>query len=502
MEQNKYLGIYVASDKTTAVLISKASGKIEIVDSFSVRPEAQEQSGASQTPPQPSPQQQPQAQVPKFSFSQMAAKIAAVCTEKQFVFSDVAVAIDCRLYRQQKLHSEFQDYKQIAQTIKFDAEEALAVDAAQSAIAFEIVGKQTSGSDVAAFAAGADVITEIIKSLQSNKLDPVTVEPDSICLRRVIDDMAKDSIIAVVSQTRCFMVCPAASDGKAIVRSFLTSPLQNKTTLFAGQIIRTMSATNAGGKTVAIKVYDTTNTLDINTIKEQTEMTTEQLDIAQKISLPAAGNLRQDCEFLEIIIAAGAAGVLTGKTDKVDFRADFMPYQGRKIVIEKTAKIAGISLLVLFLVLGVILQMRYHSISRDISKLNAKFKSEYTIAMPGSKFPKTQEAVRKLTSEINRIKDVKSGMLSVSGADSIEAKLTYLFEALNSVPKNIDINVDKITVTTKAMTITGSTNLGGHLQLFGAFDKHTKLQRGASNYEPKDGRDNFRLTIELRQGAK
>lgn len=488
MEQNKYLGIYIASDKTTAVLAAKNAGKIEVLDCFCVRPET--------------PQQQTESQpAPKFTFSEMAAKVAAACAEKRFVFSNVAVAIDCRLYRQQKLHSEFQEYRQIAQTIRFDAEEALAVDAAQTAIAFEIIGKQMSGSDVAAFAAGADVMTEIINSLQSNKLDPVTIEPDAICLRRIVDDMAQSVIVAAVSQTKCFMICPTGSDGKAIVRSFLTAPAQNKTALFAGQIMLSKSALNAQKGTDAIKVYDTTGKIELNALGEQTSMTAESLDINQKISLPAEENLN-DCEFLELIIAAGAAGGLAGRTDKVDFRADFMPYQGKKAAIEKIVKMAGIGLSSLFVVLGILMQMHYYGVGKNISKIDAKFKAEYIIAMPGARFPTSREAVRKLKSEINKIKDVKSGLLSASGEDSVEAKLTYLFEALNSVPKNIDINMDKITVTTKTMVITGSTNLGGHLQLFGAFDKHPKLTKGSATYEPKDGRDNFRLTIDLNQGFK
>ena len=162
---------------------------------------------------------------------------------------------------------------------------------------------------------------------------------------------------------------------------------------------------------------------------------------------------------------------LSGKTDRVDFRADFMPYQGRKEVLEKTVKMFSICLVVLFIALGVFMQMQYYRVNKDRNRVSNKFKTEYTIAMAGGKFPTSKEAVRKLKSEINRIKDVKSGLLSASGEDSVEAKLTFLFEALNSVPKSVDIEIEKIAVTTQMMTITGSTSGGGYLQLFGAIDK-------------------------------
>jgi hypothetical protein len=100
---------------------------------------------------------------------------------------------------------------------------------------------------------------------------------------------------------------------------------------------------------------------------------------------------------------------------------------------------------------------------------------------------------------VNRLKDVKSGLLGAGGEDSVEARLTFLFEALNGVPSEIDIEIEKIAVTTKTVNITGSTSNGGHLQLFTAIDKHPKLARGSSNYQSKDNRDRFMLTVELKQ---
>jgi hypothetical protein len=163
LEQNKTLGIYITPNKAIVVLIGKASGKIEISQQFSVAVAAVE--GTS------------------FSFAQAAKDIAAGCAEKQLLFSDIAVALDCRLYRQQVLHSEFTEYRQISQTVKFDAEESLAVNAAETAVAFEIASKGVSGSEVSVYAAGAPVISDIITALAGNKLDPVSIEPDSICLR-------------------------------------------------------------------------------------------------------------------------------------------------------------------------------------------------------------------------------------------------------------------------------------------------------------------------------
>jgi hypothetical protein len=480
LEQNACLGIYVEPGKATVILAAKAGGKTELLEQFSIAaPEGQ-----------------------SFSFAQVAKDIAAVCAEKQLIFADVAVAIDCRLYRQQVLHSEFTDYRQIAQTIKFDAEEALSINAAETAVAFEIAGRGLSGSEVATFAAPANVISEIILALQNNKLDPVSVEPDSICLRRVVHYLTKAQVDSkpmwvAVSQKKCFIILAPPQDGNAPVRAFLTGAAQNKTALLAREIMLTTTAAKAGRNVQRILIYDNTGQIDLGAINEQTALAVEVFDPAEIIVTKA--RQQTDCDSLDVIIATGAAIGLLAKSEKVNFRSDFMPYQGKRAAFEKTLKTLSICLIILFVAVGVYLHMQYYKTNSYRNRLAGKFGTEYSIAMMGAKFTKGAEAVRKLKSEINRIKDVKSGLLSTAGNDSIEAKLTFLFEAINNVPRNIDVEIEKIAVTTKTMSITGSTSVRGYLQLFGAVDKHPKLVRGQSSYESKDNRDHFRLTIELKQ---
>jgi len=482
LEQNRCLGIYVEPDKATVVLAARAGGKIEIIEQFCIAA-AQEQ---QQT----------------FSFAQTAKDIAAVCQEKQLVFTDIAVAIDCKLYRQQTLHSEFTDPKQIAQTIKFDAEEALAVNAAETAVAFEIAAKGLSGSEVTVFAVHGGVMSEIILALQNSKLDPVTVEPDSICLRRMMQQMPAwnedpKPIWMMASKNKCFIIQSPGEKGNASIRAFLTVGGQSRITLFAREIMFATAAAGGRGPGRKIMVYDSVGQVDAQALAQQSGVAVETFDPSEIIA--AKTEQPPQCDSLDLIIAAGtAAGVLV-KSEKVDFRPFFLPYQGKRAILEKTIKILSLSVTALLIVLGIFLYLQYYRTNNDRNRLKEKFKAEYAIAMTGEKFTKSSEAVRRLKSEINRIKDVKSGFLSTAGGDSVEARLTFLFEALNSVPKEVDIEIEKIAVTTITMSIAGSTSSGGHLQLFAAIDKHPKLARGSSAYESKDNKDQFRVTIELKQ---
>lgn len=485
MEQNRCLGIYVEPDKATVVLAAKAGSKIEIIEQFCITA---------------APQQENQ-QRQGFSFAQAAKDIALVCAEKQLAFTDIAVAVDCRLYRQQILHSEFAEQRQIAQTIKFDAEEALAVNAAETAVAFEIAAKGLSGSEVAVFAVSAGVMSEIILALQNSKLDPVTVEPDSICLRRTMQQMPgwneePKPMWMAISTNKCFIIAPPSQYGNASVRAFITGAGPNRNAMLAREIILTAASTAAAQQVQKIMIFDSQAETDFASLGEQTALIVEAFDPVRIILTKS--EKQADCGSLDVIIAAGAATGLLAKSEKVDFRPYFLPYQGKRAAFEKAVKVFSISMAVLFIALGVFLHLQYYRINNYRNRLADKFRAEYTIAMTGAKFTKGAEAVRKLKSEINRIKDVKSGLLSASGEDSVEAKLTFLFEALNGVPKEVDIEIEKIAVTTKTMTITGSTSSRGYLQLFGAVDKHPKLARGQSSYQSKDNRDYFRLTVELK----
>ena len=242
-------------------------------------------------------------------------------------------------------------------------------------------------------------------------------------------------------------------------------------------------------------IYDSTGKVNVAELGQSVSVAVEPFGTEQII---ASAELPADTDGLDIIIAAGAAAGLIGKCDKVDFRTDFMPYQGKRMILEKAVKTMSFCLLAVFIVLGVLLQIQYQKTSGVRNDLKKKFKAEYSIAMPGGRFVSGKDALGKLKREINRIKDVKSGLLTAGGDDSVEAKLTFLFEAINSVPKNVDIEIDKIVVTTKTMNITGNTSPRGYLELFGAVDKHPKLIKANSTYQSKDNRDQFRLTIDLK----
>ena len=140
-----------------------------------------------------------------------------------------------------------------------------------------------------------------------------------------------------------------------------------------------------------------------------------------------------------------------------------------------------------------IAQMQLMQQNKYRGQLRKKFDTQYSAVMLGQKLPKKINPLNKLRSEKKRIENAKSGQLSVTGEETISAKLTSVFESFNKIAKQTNLNIDSISITTKSINIVGdTTNRSNTLKVF-------KAIRGSENsqkrLQPKGGRDSFSITI-------
>jgi len=164
VESQNDLGIYIDRDRATVVCLDSRGKDGGVVGCFSVSVEEDEQA----------------------NMQTLAGLIAQGCAERDWRFSDVSVALDCTMFMQHSVDSEFRDPRQIAATVKFDTEEALATDVSSVALAFEIASSDESGSKLTVFTAQRTILSDVLSALQQYDLDPVTIEPDVNCLTRFI----------------------------------------------------------------------------------------------------------------------------------------------------------------------------------------------------------------------------------------------------------------------------------------------------------------------------
>ncbi len=484
MESHNYLGIYISKDTATVVCVNSHGRGEKVTGCFSVKAQEQEQ---------------PNMQI-------LANLIAQGCDERKLAFSDVAIALDCAMFMQHSIHSDFTDSKQIAATIRFDTEEALATDITDVALTFEITSTNESGSTLTVFTAQRKILSEVLLSLQQHNLDPITMEPDINCLSRFINNKIpisqskQGTLFALLSRRSGYLIIPPAPAGadsqkSSIVRTFLVGPKQNRTELLKREVLMTSALAQSAEAINFLRVFDSAEAVDKKTLSEKVGLETADIDCfdtAQNEIQPYA-----DCaDRVDFAIAYGAALTLFEKEHSVNFRDDFSPFQGKKIKTQNALKFAAVSVSVLFIAIGLYFQTQLFNVNRDRKKIRSKFTQEYS-AVALEKLPdKTtfKNAVRELRSLQRKIEAQKKG-LGDTDQTSILSKLTLVLFAFNKCAAQTDLNIKMLSITGQNITITGDTS--GRQKSITFFDQLRKsgLSVDRPNYDLKGNRDGFSITV-------
>ncbi len=469
MDGQNYLGIYLSKNEATVVCINSQGRDRKVLACFSVSLEQSEQQS-------------------------IASLIAQGCAERNLTFSEVAVALDCKMFMQHKVHSEFTDPKQIAATVRFDTEEAISSDISDVAIAFKILSSDETGSALAVFTSQRKALSEILLSLQANNIDPIAIEPDINCLSRfllqnVSSPENSHPLFATLSNSNGYFIAFDKSQQSQIERTFLIGPTQNRSDLLAREVPITIVLASADKPIDCIKVFDSAESIDYSQLNERLGIEVDAIDLAASAS---AETLADCTSVVDFAIAYGAA-LTHEKPQSVNLRDDFMPYQGKKMRMQKAMKILGVAMLALCVAAGLYFQLQLMQQNKNRSRLRKKFQKQYSSVMLGQKLPRKTNPINKLKSEKKRIENAKSGQLSVTGEETISAKLTSVFESFNKVAKQTNLNIDSVSITTKAINIVGDTSSRKNtLKLFGVIKGSGNSQK---HLQPKGGRDSFSITI-------
>ncbi len=482
VEHHNHLGVYLRKNTATVVCLGSQGQDNNVLGCFSVSGQRQDVQ----------------------NLQEMASLIVQGCSDRALVFSEAAVALDCAMFMQHNVHSDFTDPKQIASTVRFDTEEILATDIANVAIAFRIISSNQAGSQLNVFTAQRKVLSDILLSLQSNNIDPITIEPDVNCLSRFIDQnisplesQQAGTLLGILSQHSGYLVVrpsSAAAQKTPTVRTFLIGPTQNRNELLAREVLMTIASGQLDEPINCLKVFDSTGSIDYQQLKNRLGMEVGSIDLV--------GSAATDHQSLaecngpaDFAIAYGAALAHQEKTQSINFRNDFMPYQGKKVQLQKTLKFACYSVTILMLAVGLYFQASLWKVNRGRSAASKKFAKDYSAVMLGKKPPAETSPITKLKSELGRIKDVKRGLISKEGEKSISAKLTLVLQAFNNIAENTDLNIESVTIAERNINIAGDTSSRGNtLRLFEAIKK-AGLEIQQQGLYTKESRDNFSITV-------
>jgi hypothetical protein len=485
VQGQNYLGIYLSKDRATVLCIGSQVQDVELLGCFSVSLEEPEQAN-------------PQA---------LAELIARGCEERQLRFSEAVVALDCAMFMQHKLHSDFSDQKQIAATIRFDTEEALATDISESAIAFEITASDQTGSNLNVFTAWRRVLSDVLAGLQANNIDPISIEPDVNCLSRfvrrnisgAVSQQGEKTFYVMLSGRNGYFILFSAARKQLAARTFLLGSRQDRTNLLAREVPLTIGLVGSDEPIGHLRVFDSADLVDCRQLGEKLGLRTDGLDLVEAAGADA--DSLSDCDDLvDFAICYGAALGCLEKQPSLNFRNDFLPYQGRKLRLEKTIKQLSVSAAIVIFTIGVYFQSQLLQKNRYINRLNEKLAKQYSVIMLGKKVPAKSSVSNKLAGELRRIRAVKSGQLSITGEESTSSKLTLVLEAFNKCATRTDLNIETISITSRNISIAGDTSSRSNtLKLFEAL-KSVNLDVQQQRLDSKAGRDTFSITVVPKSG--
>ncbi|MHC5075095.1 MAG: hypothetical protein ACYTFM_01505 [Planctomycetota bacterium] len=478
MENQNFLGIYLRKETASVVCIEPNDDKGSIVDAFFVSIEDQEE----------------------HNIPVLVNLIGQKIAEKGIQYSQIAVAIDCAMFIQHKIHSDFTDAKQMAQTIRFDAEEILARDVSNVAIAFKINSSNETGSELTIFTVEKDLLADIIAALQSNRMDPVTIEPDAYCLKRFLSeqlDISQNTLFTVLSKHNTYIVPMGPSEHLQQIppRTFLLDIKRDRTQALQREIPITIALLEPESID-SLKVFDSINSLDLGQLHDNLTVETEC------VNLPELINLEQQADTsggdpTGFILAYGAAISLVKQTETIDFRSDFLPYQGKKQKLQNAIRYLSISCTILLFVIGVFLQTRWFQGNKPIKELQKRSNADYKTIM-GRQPDKRRKPLTSLKDELGRIKREKSGQLSGTGSKSLSGRLTRILLGINKCAAQTNLIIDSINISTKTITIAGSTSNRSNTENLRKSLEANGLKIAKDSVQMKAGRDNFRLTIETK----
>jgi len=467
------LGIHLGKNTATVVCLNIEGKNKNLLGSFTI---SVEQTGEQ-------------------TLANLALLITQGCAQRNWQWSDVAVALDAVLYMQHSVHSEFTDPKQIAATVRFDTEEALSMDVTDLAIAFKVLTGTQAGAALTVFTARKKQLTDVILALQANGLDPAVCEPDVTSLTRFIPSVASipddsNSLYCLLALRAAYFIDYAKFQQPVVMRTFIVGQSQDRTELLKREISVTSGLLGSQGPVNFVRAYDFTSQVDSQQLGKALHIDTELFDIAGAASAPA------DCsDYVGFAIACGAALSLLQKEPTANFRSDFMPYLAKKVAFEKSVKILSICVVVLVIAVGLFLQMKLFHISKYRSQLREKLQKEYSAVLPGKKLERGVDPVKKLAGELRRVKDAKSGQYGPANQQTPVAKLTLVLEAFNKCASQVHLSVDSVSISASVINVAGSTSSRENtLKLFDNL-RASNLDILQQRLDSKAGLDVFSISV-------
>ncbi len=473
MEPKLVLGIAVSRQEATVAVIDSSKPDASVIDCFRAAADSSASGALS-----------------------LGAAIGRAIRSKNLPTEGAVVSLRSDFYAQYPVRSSFSDPRQIDHTIKFDAEEAAAADAAALAVAYEILHTHPQGAEVMVYAADRQTLTNLLLDLQAEGTDPVLMEPEAVSLARALEQKSpsfQDSrnLFVWLCGTQCLFLRNANKGRAVYFRRVGLVRGEDLVPQLAGQIQLTLAG------------WASSEPVESLILTGETEQVQPEA-LAQKISYPVKTEqlewpAGEQGDPIQAAAAWGAALSSLHRSRKADFRRDFLPYQGQRKMLQKSLRLISISLTVILVSIGLYFQMKSLRLQTYIARLDDKLLADYKGCMYGQKPPPNQPILTRLRNVLRQVRQRQEGF-GTGDDNSVPARLTFLLEALIKTPPSVDFQVQQISITERALRLQGDTNgRRSTLQLLDEFKKHPKLEVESNQISPAPPRDKFEIVLQTKK---
>ena len=448
MDSQNVLGIYISRQRATVFRARPKGQQLQIAAAFTVS-----------------------AYEGDDTLQDLAQRVGQECRDRKLKYTEAAVALDCSLFMQHRVHSEFSNPKQISATVRFDTEEVIATDVSSMAVAFEIIKTTESGSELNVFTVDHKVLSEIILGLQCHGIDPLVITPDASALAHTLispneGDTESHPLMAVLARQHGYFLHESA--GRIMpLRTFILGAHTRRQDLLQRETLTTIATLSAGGpKTLA--VYDVTDSIETDALRERLGLGVQTATWKHQAELTQQASVDED-DPVTYAVAYGATLCSEGIGEGVNFRNDYMPHQGRRLQLQGAAKWASIAVTLLLIAVGLYLQLQTMHARKDRSDLRAKMAPDYKVAMRGRNLTDRANPKDDLERELRRMMSNSGGVTS----DDASGYLERVLKAMNDCKaQKLDINIEKISINPKTVTVVGDSHKTDEaLKFFTALEK-------------------------------
>ena len=416
----------------------------------------------------------------------------------------VVLTLGGRWYQTQYHHSEFEDMRQLRQTLRFDVEEDLAGSAEETALCFEPASTEPSGADAVGAGQGVDLLVhtcerraleEILDQFERSGWDALAAEPDVTAWMHYLSAQGERGSGAVaagawVSQTLYTLVLDEA--GRPVVaRTCVCSSGSEAAAMLGQELKRSLALLGEDAQPKRLLMHmDGFSGGALGQLQQATGLTCEAL--AESDASTA--------------FATGAALGYLGEGTKADFRSDGL--EARTLVRERRWAWAAFSaaLSVLLAAVLVVVLAYGHGYKQAESDADVRMKEAYSKIF--DKEPTSMSSIPRIMRNHLRtlkLQDRSTARQMVPGSASHTMML--VFETLDTLDEDFDLQIDRLRVQAEVATLTGSVRgLIEKAQMQAVVRANPNLELEAWNIDrPGTGespRRNFTMSLQVVSGRE